>query len=849
MLLRDRLRSLSGACLCTLAVACTPVGEDLTDTVDPDAGLEETAEFGEPPAEDALEPIYGDEVDIEVALEHRDGDPLCHPSAPPTEAVEIPDPSQPPDAGLLAVKVGDRVLALPLQHTSFDTVVVGTVAETEVVQTFANPFDEAIEAVYMFPLHERSAVDDYRLTIGDRTIRGQIMTRDDARETYEQAKDEGKTAGLLEQERPNIFTQNVANIPPGEAIQVSLHVVQPLEQDDGKYALVLPTVVGPRFIPQDAAGKPTVADADRVTAPILPEGMVSCADIDVSVALEPGMRPVGLRSTFHAIDIDRQGDVAFVTMDEGTEGAPVVANRDFELSWSLGAKAPQAAIVAQPDADGSGGYFTLTIQPPKQVADADAVARELVFVVDNSGSMGGQPMDTAKALMRKALADMRPDDTFTVLRFSESASGLSDDLLPATADNIQTGLDYVDAMAGMGGTHMLAGIEAALDLPHDDDRLRVVMFLTDGYIGNEEDIFALIERDIGDARLFSLGVGTSPNRYLLDGMANVGRGAVAYAGVDDDIAPTVDRFYERVATPVLTDVELDWQGLAVAEVLPGRIPDLFAGQPVTVFGRYSGDPDGDIVLRAKARGKTVDLPVRFAVANAPDVEGVSSMWARNKIDELLAYPHRSNAYTPLSDGEKQAVIDVALQHRIMTEFTSFVAVDERVVTTPGGETKTIHQPLEIPQGTTHQGFGGEAYGVGGLGLVGTGRGGGGVGYGSGSGAGFGGKGKRVPKVRSAKAKVTGSLDKDIIRRIVRAHINQVRACYEKQLNADPNLQGKVAIKFSIGTDGKVISATVDSNDSGNAELGSCVAKAVRRWKFPKTGATIEVVYPFNFSPG
>ncbi|MCA9696411.1 MAG: VWA domain-containing protein, partial [Myxococcales bacterium] len=318
---------------------------------------------------------------------------------------------------------------------------------------------------------ERAAVDDYWLTIGERTIRGQMKTREDARQTYEDAKENGQAAGLLEQQRPNIFTQNIANIPPGQSIEVSMHIVQPLEQEAGVYSLVLPTVVGPRYIPgapSSAAGTQggtdQVPDAAKVTAPLIPPGYTTCADLDVKVAIESGIRPRTLRSKFHEIDIDRQGDVAFIELDADTEGKPVVANRDFILSWDLGRDQPQAAIVAQPDADGKGGYFTLTVQPPKQVADEEALPRELVFVVDNSGSMSGLPMDTSKALMRKALKGMRPDDTFTVLRFSESASGLSDQLLPATADNIERGIDYVNAMSGMGGTEMTEGIRAALSV-------------------------------------------------------------------------------------------------------------------------------------------------------------------------------------------------------------------------------------------------------------------------------------------------------------------------------------------------------------------------------------------------
>ncbi|WP_146658188.1 VIT domain-containing protein [Enhygromyxa salina] len=831
----------AGVCLSFSMLACTPFGVEIDDSL---ASLDQDSEL----VEAVFEPLPDD--DRTRPVETHAADLRCFNDTRPTQAWEIDDPSATPETGMMGVEKDGKLLALPLQRTTFDTVVVGTVAETEIVQLFANPFDEAIEAVYVFPLHEHAAVDDYWLTIGERTIRGDMQTRAQARETYEDAKRDGRAAGLLEQERPNIFTQSVANIPPGQTVAISMHVVQPLEQDHGVYSLVLPTVVGPRFIP----GKPTghqgtgvahdtkqVPDASRITPPIMPEGFTACAELNVSVSLESGLRPRALRSKFHDVDIRREGDVAFIELDR--DAGPVLANRDFELSWDLGQRQPRAAIVAQPGGGTDDGYFTLTVQPPERVPDEQAVPRELVFVVDNSGSMGGVPLDTAKALMRRALKGMRPDDTFNVLRFSEDASGLSSSLLPATTSNIEKGIEYVNAMSGMGGTQMTAGIEAALDLPHEADRVRIVMFLTDGYIGNEAQIFRLIEGEIGDTRLFSLGVGGAPNRYLLDGMARVGRGAVTYAGIGEDIEPVVERFYERVATPVLTDIEIDWEGLSVAEILPGKIPDLFAGQPLTVFGRYQGAPTGTIHVRGKARGKLVELPVSFDVAKADEVQGVSSVWARNKVDDLLGYPALPNG-SVVDAATEAAVVKLAIEYRIMTAYTSFVAVDEQRVVDPDGTVRTIVQPLPIPQGTTYEGFDG------GLGLVGSGSGGG-SGYGRGAGASFGGRGVRVPQVRQAKAQISGSLDRDIIRRIVRAHINEVRSCYNAGLVADPNLMGRVAIEFTIAANGKVGAATVNTNTTGNEAVGQCIAKAAKKWQFPKWtgGGEVRVAYPFNLSPG
>jgi Ca-activated chloride channel family protein len=830
-----------GAGFCLSLLACTPWGIE----VPPDEpSLDELDEPNEGELEEPLARLGDDdrEAPVEASAEH----PRCWQDGKPSEASEIDDPTADPETGMLRVQHQGKLLALPLQHTKFDTVVVGTVAETSVTQIFANPFDEPIEAVYMFPLHERAAVDDYWLTIGERSIRGKMQTREQARETYEQAKQDGRTAGLLEQQRPNVFTQHVANILPGESIEVSMHVVQPLEQEHGVFSLVLPTVVGPRFIPGTPYGlgfTDEVPDADKITAPIIPEGYTTCADLDVSVALESGLRPRALRSKFHAIDIQREQDVAFIELDRSA--GPVVANRDFVLSWDLGQTTPQAAIVAQAEQDG--GYFTLTVQPPELVPDEQAVPRELVFVVDTSGSMSGLPIDTAKALMRRALEGLRPDDTFTVLNFSDEVSGLSNTLLSASEENVNKGRAYVKGLGGQGGTVMTAGIQAALDLPRERERMRIVLFLTDGYIGNEQAIFELIEREIGDTRLFALGVGSGPNRYLLDGMAHVGRGAVTYAGEQEEIEPVVDRFYERIETPVLTDLEIDWQGLAIAEVYPGKLPDLFTGQPLTVFGRYTGAPSGQIVVRGQARGQRVEIPVNFDISTADDLTGVSAVWARSKIDALLGYPNRAGR-----GDSTQAVIEVALQHRIMTEFTSFVAVDERRVVDPDGTVRTIVQPLPIPEGTTYGGLVGdeigESFGVGGLGLVGTGSGG--SGYGSGIGT-LGGSGQQVPEVKAAKPVIHGSLDKDLIRRIVKSHMNDIRGCYNAALTKDPTVTGRVAIQFTIGPDGKIKKSIVRENSTGDDSLGTCIAKRVKAWTFPKPGGggEVTITYPFLLVPG
>ncbi|MCA9663747.1 MAG: VWA domain-containing protein, partial [Myxococcales bacterium] len=573
-------------------------------------------------------------------------------------------------------------------------------------QVFHNPFSETIEALYTFPLADDGAVDDYAITIGTKRIRGEVKEREEARKIYEKAKEEGKSAGLLEQQRTNIFSQSLANIPPGQSVEVTIHVVQPVHQESGRMELALPTVVGERYIPAEGA-----PHADALSGPAKPAGAVSCADLEVTVAIESGELGIqGLDSKFHTVDVDRQEDGVLVELAKAGE----LLNRDFVLSWSLRGEAPKASLIAQADAKGDGGHFTLTIAPPETVKDEQVRGRELIFVIDSSGSMRGRPLEAAKATVEHALGSMRPEDTFQILNFASGVSSLGKAPIANTADNHRRARTYLDTVLGMGGTEMLSGIRGALGMPHDDDRLRMVLFLTDGYIGNEQAIFTTLEETIGDARLFSLGVGSSVNRHLLEGMARFGRGAVTYMGPEESPKVVVDRFYERIDNPVLTDIRVDWGDVEVDAVLPGTIPDLFAGQPVVVFGKYKGAPSGTIHLEGKLGGEDVRIPVEVDFSKAENASGLASMWARKQIDEWLG----SRRFRDEQDKLRELVTELAIERRIMTEYTSFVAVGEEAVAQGDGSYKTVVQALEVPLGT--EAGAGEAFGVGGLGLVGTG---------------------------------------------------------------------------------------------------------------------------------
>jgi len=763
-----------------------------------------------------------------------------------------------PGPGTLLVERGDQLFAIPLQHTAVDTIVTGTIAETTVTQLFVNPFDEPIEAVYLFPLPHDAAVDDYWFHVGKRHIHGVMKERQQAQAMYEEARREGKAAALLAQERPNVFQQSVANIAPGETILVEMHMAHPLEQRDGAYTYAFPTVVGPHYQTGREAGQ-HAGQSDAINPPRLPEGLRSGHDIEISVAIETGIPARDVASTSHRIVTEQRDGVTKVRLAEGD----TIPNRDFVLTWKLGDDQPRAWLMTQRHPEG--GYFMLTVQPPQKLVQspvpagvhADVRGRELVFVVDTSGSMEGEPIASVKRAMARVLDGMRENDAFQVLEFSTTVSHFGRGLAPNTEAQRGRAQEYVRRIEARGGTELIGPLEAALALPRDPARMRLVFFMTDGYVSNDREVFGTLERKFGDARLFAFGVGAAPNRHLLDGMALFGRGLATYVRPDEHESATIDRFYERVAEPVLTDIHLDFGGLAAREVVPAKIPDLFAGQPVVVFGKFTGDPKGTVSLRGKLGSTDISIPVDVAADQGQSV-GLRSMWARKRIDDLLLSTYRMLPEDPQREAVRREVIEVALAHAVMTEYTAFVAIDEQRVVDPDSKAATVAVPVPLPAGmaankggvgTLGTGYGGGGTGEGTIGLGNIGLiGKGGAGHERSSGAGYGGRGSRVPRVRQGAIIVSGSLDEGIIRRNVRMRLNEIRYCYGQGLIRDPRLAGEVEISFGIADSGEVFDSTVKSTTLADPEVVTCMTAAVLRWRFPKVIGGVRVVQTFEFAP-
>ena len=600
----------------------------------------------------------------------------------------------------------------PLKHTDVKAEVSGFLARVTLTQEFHNPRDEKIEAVYHFPLPQRSAVDRLTMDVGGRVIRGEIKRREEAERLFAQARKEGRVAALLDQERPNIFTQSVTSIPPGATVKVAISYVETLPYEDGVYEFTFPMVVGPRYIPgktapgagpDDAepatAGTDQVPDAARITPPHMPTGMRPGHDVSVEVAIDAGVPLEQITSELHEIEVDRDSNHQAVVRLKEKDAIP---DRDFTLRFGVGGMQIADAVLAHRGE--RGGYFTLMLQPPNRVGAEDVTPKELVFVLDTSGSMGGLPIETAKRVMRLALEGLYEHDTFNLITFSGDTSVLFDKPVPATKDNLRKANQFLEGKRGDGGTEMMKAIRAALADTDAQDHIRIVCFMTDGYVGNDMEIVGEIQRH-PKARVFSFGIGNSVNRFLLDKMAEQGRGEAEYVflnrGDQKDTEAAADaarRFYERVRSPLLTDISVDWNGLPVEDVYPKRLPDLFSAKPLFITGRYTGAASGVMRLRGKAAGADF---LREINVDLPDSEerhdALASLWARTRIDDLMAQDYGGLQTGNVKKDVEEEITRLGLDYRLMTQFTSFIAVDD-VVTAPGEAPQRAAVPMAMPNG-------------------------------------------------------------------------------------------------------------------------------------------------------
>ena len=637
---------------------------------------------------------------------------------------------------LRIVRPDGGVVECPLKHTDVTADVAGFIARVRVTQTFHNPTKEKIEAVYVFPLPHEAAVDEMTMVLGERKIVGKIKRRDEARNIYQAALAAGQTAALLEQERPNIFTQSVGNIEPGQEVKIEIAYVDVLKYDMGSYEFRFPMVVGPRYIPGTPSGgaaatpaelqgkvSPPVPDTDRVpdasriSPPVLKPGYRNGHDISLSIKLNAGVPIQNLSHPNHKADVTKDGERAAAVKLAAGDSIP---NKDFVLRYDVVGKKPEMAVLGH-TGDYSGdrrrlgnGYFMLMIQPQEDERLTKSPPREIVFLCDVSGSMSGQPTAKVVEAMHGMLKLCRPQDTVQVITFASQAQKLFDKPVPVNEENIGKALGFTAGLQGRGGTEMLKGVQMAIDEPIDKERLRIVVMLTDGFIGNEAQIIEHVGKHCGDQiRFWCVGIGSSPNMFLVDGVAKQGGGMGKALGLADETQPLVQEIMTRIQRAQLAKIKIDWGKLKVSETFPAKIPELWAGRPVIVFGRYDQPEVADeaaivetITIRGNVEGEDVSWPLRVELPMTQKANDVlAKVWARQKVEDLM---HQT--YYQGSPAIEEMVTGIALDYRLMSQYTSFVAVDDKAapLAEPAKPPRRMLVPVPLPEGTQWEGFfGGE----------------------------------------------------------------------------------------------------------------------------------------------
>ena len=585
--------------------------------------------------------------------------------------------------------------SFPLKETNVSVNINGIFAETFVTQTYSNEGQEPINATYVFPASSRVTIHGMKMEIGDEIITAKINEKEEARHDYEQAKSEGKSASLLEQQRPYVFTMDVANVMPGDIIRIELHYTEMITPTDGIYQFVFPTVVGPRYT---SPSVPKSLKAETwIASPFLRLGDTPREKYNINVNLSAGVPITDLQCSSHKIDVawDNQTS-ARISLSNPEEFA---GNRDFILDYKLtGTEISSGLMLGTGESE---NFFLLMVQPPERYTPETIPPREYIFILDVSGSMYGFPLDTSKELIRNLAGSLRETDRFNVILFSDSLIQMSPESVPATAENVQKAFALIDNEEGGGGTELAPALETALAIPASPGAARSVIAITDGYISGEREIFDIIGRNIGTTNFFSFGIGSSVNRYLIDGIAKTGLGESFVVTDPSEAAATADRFRTYIQSPVLTDVQVTYDGFDVYDIEPPTLSTLFASRPIVLFGKWKGEPSGTIHITGKTGGRDYaeDIPVSAAIPlEANNI--IQYLWARTRVERLTDYGMTED----LQANAKKEVTELGLRYSMMTPYTSFIAVTEKVRNTEGKSTD-VKQPLPIPMNVSEWAIG------------------------------------------------------------------------------------------------------------------------------------------------
>lgn len=770
---------------------------------------------------------------------------------PPPEADRPAAPDQTLSPYFVVLGEDTEKDTLPLKSTRADVKIAGVVAEVTVTQVYRNQGKKTLEAIYVFPGSTRAAVHAMRMTIGERVVAAEIMERHKARQTYEDAKSQGKTTSLLEQQRPNVFQMNVANILPGDEVKVELKYLELLAARDQVYEFVYPTVVGPRYSNQAAAGAP---DTEKwVENPYLHQGQAPPYTFGLKVDLNTGVPIAKLSSPSHAVGVRYSGPrAAVITLKDETTGG----NKDFVLRYSLAGNQIDTGLLLYPGREEN--FFLLMLEPPKEVAAKAAVPREYIFIVDVSGSMHGFPLDTAKALMRDIISRLKPQDFMNVLLFESGAAVLSESgSLPASQANKEEALAFIQARPGGGGTEILPAFKRALALPRTPNTSRIVVVATDGYVHVEPQLFELIRQNLGAANLFPFGIGTSVNRHLIEGMARAGMGEPFVVLGPGEAAQQAERFRRYIANPVLTQIQVAFPGFSAYEVEPAKVPDLFSLRPITLLGKYRGGPGGDIVVSGKTAQGDFRQTVKVGEGQAsPANSPLRLLWARQRIRQLVDAGRLEKG-----DATAKEVTQLGLKYSLMTPYTSFVAVDK--IKRGDGQVVTVKQPLPLPAGVSDLAVGGG----GPRGMAWKAKAGPGAGsyqshylaareaFDAGS-SGGGGRGLPPPSPMplspsgppAAKVsptlqvvQVQGQLDPADIKKALEERLAQLTSCGQAARDRGVKLPPEIIFHLALDAAGRVTGPPRLKTPLQDDALGKCLVQALQGLRFPNPGKQAALV--------
>ena len=585
--------------------------------------------------------------------------------------------------GSLLMRMSEGYVTATLLNTDVNIVVNGLVARVSVMQEFENSGQEWVEGVYVFPLPDAAAVDHMRLYIGDRFIEGEIREKAQARKEYEQAKAEGKKTSLVEQQRANLFTTSVANVAPGERIIIEIEYLEDLKYEEGVFSLRYPMTLTPRYIPgqglsdrQGSGWSPdttAVVDASLITPP-----MVSASrghQISLQAHVNAGMPLEIIASRYHPVNVSEADGQYSVSLAGGQ--APM--DHDFELLWR---PVPSAAPRAMAFAENIGGephYLLMVVPPESDLVTGATMPREMIFIIDTSGSMHGVSLQQAKKALLRALKTLRPGDSFNVIEFNSTTNPLYPASVSADTTNIKTALQFVRNLQSNGGTEMHSALSFALRTPPQDNLFRQIIFITDGAVGNEEGLFKLIDSQLNGARLFTVGIGSAPNSWFMRKAAETGRGTFTIISALHEVGEKMDRLFKKLENPQVTDIEVHWPSSVVVGSYPSVVPDLYLGEPVTVKARASGVVRAGDVVRISGNSMSGAWSKEIALGSRPDSAGVAALWARARIADLQDQLRRG------ADEEeiRTAAVETALAHHLVSNYTSLVAVDKTPVRPAG----------------------------------------------------------------------------------------------------------------------------------------------------------------------